>query len=298
MGSGALAVPSFGPGRRPERGAPRWCGARTLIRTGNTRAARRPGRRCRTVTERGGARGTGSRARASRGGHAAVARRAFCGRWPGAGRRAGRGCRSAGGATPGACAAFVGSRRATGAGLVRCASAEARARRGVGRRRRASGVRRAVRTRLSDTGGETRGRSSASRLGRTACRAYAVLRHRRRGPAGRGSRALPGPPAAVPRDACAYRCHTVPVMSGTVPGRTGNAAPPARDPCPQAGGPGARRPGAWAGAQDGRGVRRGRKRATARFAADAASLRCGVPRGRVGRAEGEGARDEFRRTCS
>ncbi len=36
----------------------------------------------------------------------------------------------------------------------------------------------------------------------------------------------------------------------------------------------------------------------ARFAADAASLRCGVSRGRVGRAEGEGAGDEFRRTCS
>ncbi len=36
----------------------------------------------------------------------------------------------------------------------------------------------------------------------------------------------------------------------------------------------------------------------ARFGADAASLRCGVPRGRVGRAEGEGAGDDFRRTCS
>ncbi|RVU17895.1 hypothetical protein EOT10_32850 [Streptomyces antnestii] len=35
-----------------------------------------------------------------------------------------------------------------------------------------------------------------------------------------------------------------------------------------------------------------------RFVRDAASLRCGVPQGRVGRAEGEGARDEFRRTCS
>ncbi len=41
-----------------------------------------------------------------------------------------------------------------------------------------------------------------------------------------------------------------------------------------------------------------RRTPAARFAADAASLRCGVPRGRVGRAEGEGARDEFRRTCS
>ncbi|AWW38062.1 hypothetical protein DN051_16550 [Streptomyces cadmiisoli] len=34
------------------------------------------------------------------------------------------------------------------------------------------------------------------------------------------------------------------------------------------------------------------------FGEDAASLRCGVPRGQVGRAEGEGAGDEFRRTCS
>lgn len=42
----------------------------------------------------------------------------------------------------------------------------------------------------------------------------------------------------------------------------------------------------------------GRRMPAARFAADAASLRCGVPRGRVGRAEGEGAGDEFRRTCS
>lgn len=36
----------------------------------------------------------------------------------------------------------------------------------------------------------------------------------------------------------------------------------------------------------------------ARFGADAASLRCGVSRGRVGRAEGEGAGNECRRTCS
>ncbi len=34
------------------------------------------------------------------------------------------------------------------------------------------------------------------------------------------------------------------------------------------------------------------------FGGDDACLRCGVPRGRVGRAEGEGAGDELRRTCS
>ncbi|EFF92650.1 hypothetical protein SSTG_02969 [Streptomyces sp. e14] len=41
-----------------------------------------------------------------------------------------------------------------------------------------------------------------------------------------------------------------------------------------------------------------RRQADARFGADAASLRCGVPRGRVGRAEWEGAGDGFRRTRS
>lgn len=46
------------------------------------------------------------------------------------------------------------------------------------------------------------------------------------------------------------------------------------------------------------GVRGGRRTPAACFAADDASLRCGVPRGRVGRAEGEGAGYEFRRTCS
>jgi len=46
------------------------------------------------------------------------------------------------------------------------------------------------------------------------------------------------------------------------------------------------------------GIGGDRRMPAARFAADDASLRCGVPRGRVGRAEGEGAGDEFRRTCS
>ncbi len=46
------------------------------------------------------------------------------------------------------------------------------------------------------------------------------------------------------------------------------------------------------------GVHEGRKVPAACFVADGASLRCGVPRGRVGRAEGEGAGYEFRRTCS
>lgn len=41
-----------------------------------------------------------------------------------------------------------------------------------------------------------------------------------------------------------------------------------------------------------------RRTSAARFGADAASLRCGVSRGRVGRAEGEGAGNECRRTCS
>lgn len=41
-----------------------------------------------------------------------------------------------------------------------------------------------------------------------------------------------------------------------------------------------------------------RRTGAARFRADAASLRCGVSRGRVGRAEGEGAGNECRRTCS
>lgn len=41
-----------------------------------------------------------------------------------------------------------------------------------------------------------------------------------------------------------------------------------------------------------------RRARDARFGADAASLRCGVSRGRVGRGEGEGAGDECRRACS
>lgn len=114
---------------------------------------------------------------------------------------------------------------------------------------------------------------------------------RRRGPLQRGSVPDTGD---APGAGCRH-----PAGRGRCSGRA-RAAPAGPGPVRTTGPAGVRAHAA------GRGVKRlvhqgaeaGCRAPCACFAADDASLRCGVPRGQVGRAEGEGAGDEFRRTCS
>lgn len=101
-----------------------------------------------------------------------------------------------------------------GAGLVRCASAEVRARRGVGRRRRAWRVRRAVRMRLS---GHRRRRPASDRrdVGPGRCPGLRLL-----SPATRAYR-CPHRPGDVPHGPGPYRKRRTPRTGPLSPGRRG-----------------------------------------------------------------------------